>query len=172
MEHKLTTPMLVVILLAVALMFWLYVPGFMSFLLLEDAPLRHENVLEGNLPEPPPLPGALHDVSSRTLIAFHEYSDGMHKISGVINKPTPCHRLEHVVSMNSEDAAQAHISFTLEDGADSEGGACIQVIAQENFTVLFDASPDITVTASLNGSPLTLLFLEGEREELSTEIVE
>jgi hypothetical protein len=172
MNKKYTPTLIIIILLIVLAMFWLYAPGFYGFLTLQQSSFFEEGELTGDrdMPAPPvlPKPGAIHDVDSNTLVAFRSFEGGTFRVSGVINKPTPCYALGHIVSTSGAGSSDVRIAFTLEDMSDPEL-ACIQVIAEEQFDIWFDAPENANISATLNGIPITLLFLDGVPEELDSD---
>jgi hypothetical protein len=181
MNKKYAPTFIIVILLIVFAMFWLYAPGFYGFLTLQERSFFEEGDFEdggGTIPLPPtpPLPGAMHDIDTNTLIAFRSFDDDNIRISGVINKPTPCHNLTYDIGVSVSEPPQAEIAFKLEDTTTSES-ACAQVVTEESFDILLNASANAGIGATLNGIPLTLLFLDGMMEsaganDLGTQIVE
>jgi len=82
----------------------------------------------------------------------HDFEDGTHTVSGIINLPTPCHSLETNVLVAESFPEQVTVQFKTSVSAE----ACAQIIAQKEFEIEFQASEEARIKATLNGSPVNL----------------
>lgn len=86
--------------------------------------------------------------------AKHQYKNGKHIYTGIINLPTPCHTVD--VKAVSAGANKYTLQFTTK----ATDGVCAQVITPRPFRVEFAAPKNITVDATLDGKSVTLNILE------------
>jgi hypothetical protein len=117
---------------------------------------------------PPPVVEVPEDRTIPALItAKHAYQNGEHILAGEINLPTPCHLLEHTVTV-MPDGSRATIAFTRRfAGGDCPGGE-----KPARFLVKFPGNPDTVIRATVDGKdvPLSLIpALPGENLE-DTEV--
>jgi hypothetical protein len=86
------------------------------------------------------------------LTAKHQYKDGIHTIVGMVQVPTPCHRLitEPYFIEGGTSTVEVRFSTFL------EGESCPSELFETPFSVSFEASEDATITATWNGVPIRL----------------
>ena len=93
---------------------------------------------------------------AETLIARHQFLDGLHTFEGEIVVPTPCHTLRSQVQVRESFPEQAVLLFeTL-----TEAEVCAQVLTPQSFHISFRASEGAIVSATLNGKRLNVVVEE------------
>jgi hypothetical protein len=139
----------------------------LAFFYTRDAKRKIDTPLN-NLATDSPLGG-----ENTAAILKRTYQDGTHTWEGAISLPTPCTRLETPTVTVAESYPElVRISLVSVASAD----ICAQVITERTFTVSFQASEKATVSITLDGKPLSLVFtdtntpaktlLEGEKPTL------
>lgn len=98
-----------------------------------------------------------------SINAKHQYKNGKHIYTGVINLPSPCHTVEvKAVPMGGN-------KYTLEFTTKTTDEACAQVITQKTWRVEFAAPKNITVDATLDGRNITInVFEVKEGQDIDT----
>ncbi len=91
-----------------------------------------------------------------SLTVNHYYNNNSHTIEGTMTLPTPCHTLSHTANVAESSPEQVSIAFVTK----ASEGLCTQVLADKFFRVVFEASVDAVITATLDGQPLNLIFSE------------
>lgn len=94
----------------------------------------------------------------QSITVNHYFDNGNHSIEGTLTLPTPCHSLSHEVTVAESSPEQVMIKFTTTPGE----GICTQVLSDKFFRVTFAASAEAKISATLNGSPLRLIFSENK----------
>lgn len=147
MENKRTNIILaVVIILSLAvvsgIIFWSWWQGRASNELIEE-PL---SLVEKHLKAP-----------EKIITAKHQFKDGTHTIVGEIDMPTPCHLLDWDAIISESFPEQVTINF--KSVYESED-ACAQVITTQRFKVVFKASQNAVISATLDGKKIILNLIE------------
>lgn len=105
--------------------------------------------------------GVEEEHPSITITAKHQFKDGTHIVAGEIAMPTPCHILDHTVTMDDSLPEHVLIAFTLSTLDDT----CDKVVTPGRFKVEFAAAEDATIDATLNGEPVILNLIEAGPDE-------
>jgi len=94
----------------------------------------------------------------------HDFKDGKHIIHGLIEAPTPCHKLS-VTSQRAigigDEANEVAIDITLTDTA----RGCVMAVEDKPFFYSFEAPEDVRLIATYNGEPALLDIIELEEGE-------
>lgn len=101
--------------------------------------------------------GAKYEVTF--INAKHQYKNGKHVYTGMINLPTPCH------SVSVKDVSSGVGKYTLEFTTKTTDQVCAQVVTPRPFRIEFTASKNIKVDATLDGKEITLNVLEVKEGE-------
>ncbi len=88
----------------------------------------------------------------KVIEATHEFTDGVHRVYGKTDLPTPCHSLT-VDALIAESYPE---QVTLQFASAGEAETCIQVISEQEFSIEFSASSEASIRATWNGAPITL----------------
>ncbi|MCK5026940.1 MAG: hypothetical protein KAS07_00825 [Candidatus Pacebacteria bacterium] len=108
-----------------------------------------------------------------TMSVAHAFGGGLHTYVGEIDLPTPCHELNHTITIAESFPEQVTIDFITK----TETEVCAQYIIPEPFSVSFTASREAQVSMTLNKEPLLFrelsldvpdMFEEFEEEEKAT----
>lgn len=91
--------------------------------------------------------------------AKHQYKNGKHIYTGMINLPTPCH------SVDVKAIPVGAGKYTLEFTTATTDELCAQVVTPRTFRIEFTAPKNITVDATLDGKVITLNVLEVKEGE-------
>lgn len=100
--------------------------------------------------------------AERSITARHQFQDGTHTLTGEIELPTPCHELSYTVAVRESFPEQVSIDFTSSAPADA---VCAQVITPKPFEVVFEASEEALITATMNGETAILNLIRGGSAE-------
>ncbi len=91
-------------------------------------------------------------VEEHMLTAKHQYLEGVHTVAGKTEVPTLCHRLVSESFFIKEDQSEVEMRFnTL-----LEGEECTNQLFEVPFRVSFEASEDVSISATWNGEPVRL----------------
>ena len=97
------------------------------------------------------------------ITAKHAYQSGAHIVAGEVPLPTPCDILE-ASAVSSADQKQVVVQLL---SSVKTGEACAEVVTPARFKVSAKANKNATLTATLNGQPVTLNLIEaGPNENL------
>lgn len=97
-------------------------------------------------------------------ITKRTYQSGTHAWEGSVSLPTPCARLETpTVTVAESYPEQVRISLVSIPSAD----ICAQVVTERTFTVSFQAIEDATVSINLDSQPLSVVFVDTNKETKS-----
>lgn len=144
-------------------LFVLIVAGMFVFALMKNDEINEEPVTtpadESTEPGEDDAEGPYSNISR--IDAKHFYIDGTHTLAGEVMMPTPCDLLEANASVAESMPEQVTIAFTVTNEADM----CAQVITPQRFMVSFDASPEATFSATLEGRAVELNVFEAEEGE-------
>jgi hypothetical protein len=89
------------------------------------------------------------------ITAKHAYQNGEHILVGEINLPTPCHLLEHTVTI-LPDESRATVAFT----RSFAGGECPGGEKPARFLVKFKGKPETIIRATVDGKDVPLSLIE------------
>lgn len=91
------------------------------------------------------------EMNINSIDAEYSYENGVHKLTGGISVPTPCHNLEtdYVLSENKDEAV---INFRISTNKDA---ICAQVVTDKFFNVSFDGPKNIIIRTFVNGKEVT-----------------
>lgn len=95
------------------------------------------------------------------ITAKHAYRNGAHIIAGEMPLPTPCHLLE-TSGTASDDGKSVAFAFTSSIKTEE---VCVQMITTARFRVDVKAAKTATMSATLNGQPVTLNLIEAGPDE-------
>jgi hypothetical protein len=84
----------------------------------------------------------------------HYFDNGSHSLEGTLTLPTPCHTLSYTVDIAKSLPEQVTVHFVTKPGE----GLCTQVLSDKFFRVVFNASADASISATLDGKPIRLIF--------------
>lgn len=90
---------------------------------------------------------------SMTLNIKHQYKDGTHFIVGVVELPTPCHKITTNVTKNESETI-------LDIDYSSNAEVCAETITEKEFRVSFTGAADENIIAKLNGELINLNLFE------------
>lgn len=92
--------------------------------------------------------------------AAHQYNadTGLHIVAGETEKPTPCHILNHDVSIR--ESAPEEVSLNFSSRVEDPDQMCAQVISSERFKITFEASEEAVISATYNGQDVRLNLQE------------
>ena len=106
----------------------------------------YEFIFKKPIIESPTIP-TLQETSSQTIELKEQYKDSTYTFVGDIAVPTPCHDLKSKVNNISKDVYQIEITTI----APAPDVVCAQVVTDKKFKVSFVASPNIQITALVDG---------------------
>lgn len=86
--------------------------------------------------------------ASKTIDVKHQYKNGEHIFSGLVEAPTPCHQITAQIFPGEV----AELNIEIKDS----GKICAQVISNIPFKVSYKAPEDQQFLAKLNGEPVNL----------------
>lgn len=92
------------------------------------------------------------EMFEKTIDVKHQYKDGKHIFAGVVEVPTPCHKVNATITPG--DIAELNLDIV------DSGGVCAQVITDANFYVEFEGKQDQLFVGKLNGEPVNLNTFE------------
>ncbi len=101
-----------------------------------------------------------YDIITR-IDAKHFFSNGTHTLVGEILMPTPCDLLNWDTRIAESYPEQVTIGFAVVNNTTS----CAQVVTSQRFNVVFSASEQASIYATLNGKSLEINLIppaEGE----------
>lgn len=84
----------------------------------------------------------------KTIDIKHQYKEGKHIFAGVIEVPTPCHKVNATITPG--DIAELNLDIV------DSGEICAQVITDANFYVEYEGKQDQLFIGKLNGEPINL----------------
>lgn len=90
------------------------------------------------------------------LVVTDSFSKGSHTVSGTITLPNPCYFMDVSVEVLEGEPQVATLTFTTSD----EGGICVQVIDEREFSVTFEAREDVLLKAIKDGAELSIHIAE------------
>jgi hypothetical protein len=94
-----------------------------------------------------PLPN-----EAEPLTVSRSFSKGTHTVEGTISLPNPCYFLDVVATVSDSMPQVVTLTFTTAD----EGGICVQVIDERDFSVSFEAEEDIILKAVRDGVEISI----------------
>lgn len=138
--------LVVLVLVGLGLLFW-------AFLYTRDA--KKDQGISANSPTTE-LPRG--DQMAATIFK-RSYEAGTHTWSGSVMLPNPC------VHLNNPDVSVAEsypeqVRITLTSTPQTKGEVCAAVVTENTFTATFTASQEATVSVTLDGEPLTIIFAD------------
>lgn len=92
------------------------------------------------------------------LTVQHQTKDGVHAVAGEFALPTPCHDITAEPFFTGQGSSTVEIRFTIKQP--EEGQMCAQVVTGKKFLVRFDAPPNVTITATVDGKAAQLNLVE------------
>ncbi len=111
--------------------------------------------------EPTSVTPPVNDIAVPALItAKHAYRNGEHLLAGEINLPTPCHLLEHTVTI-LPDGSRATIAFV----RSFKGGECPGGEVPARFFVHFPAGTTTALRTTVDGKDVPLSLIEAAPNE-------
>jgi len=90
---------------------------------------------------------------SVTINAKHQFKDGQHIFVGLVELPTPCHKISTNVE-RVENETIINVNYS------SEGEICTEVITEKEFKISFEGKVDDNIIAKLNGELVNLNIFE------------
>ena len=88
------------------------------------------------------------------LLVKHEFKEGIHYLSGSLSVPTPCHELKNRIAIAESFPEQVFVEFYTETSAE----ACIQVIAEKEFSLQVKVSESARFSGRYNDAPVVFVF--------------
>lgn len=141
-----------------ALLVLIIIFGAYAYISKEDGNILPPTNNDGSFSNKPPISVTEGDVT------IARASEGnTHTYTGVVSVPTPCHTLSTNVLIAESYPEQVTLEITV--GAPAPDVVCAQVIAQKEFSVTFDASPEHTFRVLLNGKPVDVSVSSLPQEE-------
>jgi len=90
---------------------------------------------------------------SITINAKHQFKDGQHIFVGLVELPTPCHKISTTVE-RIENETIINVNYN------SEAEVCSEVITEKEFRISFEGNVDDSIIAKLNGELVNLNIFE------------
>ncbi len=140
MNYRINTKVIILVILL------LLIAGALFVYILISAPTTvQNNVVKDEI-------NVTTQLKERTLIAKHQFLDGVHTIVGKAEVPTSCHRLvaEPFYVENEQSAVEVRFNTLL------EGEECPSQLFEVPFRVSFEALEDAVITAIWDGGHVRL----------------
>lgn len=100
--------------------------------------------------------------SADTIVVQHRFVNGTHLYTGTLTTPTPCYQVSADIRVLESYPEQLVLAFTA--AAPPPDVMCVQVIAEQPFSVRVRASEEATVRGELNGRSVPLEVREGDAD--------
>ena len=114
-----------------------------AYLLFNNQVAAPEEInLQDELTDSLPIPN-----ETPSLTVSRTFSKGTHAVEGTILLPNPCYFMDVVATVSDSMPPVATLTFTTAD----EGGICVQVTDEREFSVSFDATEDAVLKAVKDG---------------------
>ncbi|TSD02711.1 MAG: hypothetical protein Athens071416_524 [Parcubacteria group bacterium Athens0714_16] len=90
----------------------------------------------------------------KLITAEHNFKSGLHDYTGAIMFPTPCYTMSVDAIVRESFPENVTIRFTIDEAKKIE--ACAQTVTEKNFRIIFQASKEAVVGATINDKPIKL----------------
>lgn len=101
--------------------------------------------------------------SSITINAKHQFKNGQHIFVGLVELPTPCHKITTSVErIDSETIININYASTTE--------VCADVVTEKEFRVMFEGKANENIIAKLNGEIVNLNIFEVSADKNIDEV--
>jgi len=89
-----------------------------------------------------------------SITSGHMYKGGLHNYTGSIMLPTPCYILSVDAMVKETFPEDVSIRFTITE--DKKNELCAQVVTEKKFRIIFQASKEAKVSATVNNIQVPL----------------
>lgn len=89
-----------------------------------------------------------------SIKAEHNFKIGLHEYTGAIIFPTPCYMMSVDAIVRESFPENVTIRFMIEEDKKTE--VCAQTVTEKKFRIIFQASKEAVVGATVNNNPIKL----------------